>query len=580
MTGRSVAVVQWLTAASIILIASVWFGSASLAQDQPEEAESRVSEGEFDGTRRLERLALMEEVSFSAAENGVSAEATNRARVTLARFLIDPIWAEEGDEAEAEGLLRETLRYDAEQADALSTLAGILTGQSRHEEAEVLARDALAVRRRTLEGDDPAVFETASQLADLLIVQRKYEEAEPLLREGLAFWTAYQELNDTDLFADVEVEDYKQRLDELLMAQGRVDQAEELRSLTPQSESELRQAIEQSRSEFGEAHIMTMMANNTLLNFLLVQGRGVEAEVLARELFERFGQAQSAEDQRSEQSITWALPPPHSYLIVIATALTLQGREVEALNTMSEAYELARAQSSPEAGEVEMIGGALAMLLFANGRAAEAEPLLSRRLAFVRQEAIDRPYLVTTPDVADSLLSLAKILGDVDRFAEAESLAREALEMTRAELGPRHPASVSALSVLGELLKKTGRATEAEPLLREAVAGGFAATCDGGEARRLEPTAQGYGAYRWNDGDSDCSGSSWLTQDADHLASIWATDSDRIVAATRLYSHTSDMAIGRTRMRYARDPSGRAEFNRFRHVHGDFVKTAWASLVP
>jgi hypothetical protein len=152
--------------------------------------------------------------------------------------------------------------------------------------------------------------------------------------------------------------------------------------------------------------------------------------------------------------------------------------------------------------------------------------------------------------------------------------------MTRAELGPRHPASVSALSVLGELLKKTGRATEAEPLLREAVAGGFAATCDGGEARRLEPTAQGYGAYRWNDGDSDCSGSSWLTQDADHLASIWATDSDRIVAATRLYSHTSDMAIGRTRMRYARDPSGRAEFNRFRHVHGDFVKTAWASLVP
>lgn len=55
------------------------------------------------------------------------------------------------------------------------------------------------------------------------------------------------------------------------------------------------------------------------------------------------------------------------------------------------------------------------------------------------------------------------------RSAQAEPLYREALEITRETLGPRHPALATTLDNLAGLLRATGRAGKAVPLYLEAL---------------------------------------------------------------------------------------------------------------
>ena len=55
-----------------------------------------------------------------------------------------------------------------------------------------------------------------------------------------------------------------------------------------------------------------------------------------------------------------------------------------------------------------------------------------------------------------------------DRFADAEALALEALEIRRAKLPPDHPHIAGSLLVLGRILLRNNAAAS-EPLLREAL---------------------------------------------------------------------------------------------------------------
>ncbi len=59
---------------------------------------------------------------------------------------------------------------------------------------------------------------------------------------------------------------------------------------------------------------------------------------------------------------------------------------------------------------------------------------------------------------------------DLDRYAEAEPLARRALEIDEKVLGPEHPEVAVRLNVLALLYKDQGREAEAEPLFKRALA--------------------------------------------------------------------------------------------------------------
>ena len=70
------------------------------------------------------------------------------------------------------------------------------------------------------------------------------------------------------------------------------------------------------------------------------------------------------------------------------------------------------------------------------------------------------------PKVAAILNNLALVLRDTNRFSEAELLLRRALAITEKSLGPENPEMAVRLGNLAQLLHATKRLVEAETLMK------------------------------------------------------------------------------------------------------------------
>lgn len=99
-------------------------------------------------------------------------------------------------------------------------------------------------------------------------------------------------------------------------------------------------------------------------------------------------------------------------------------------------------------------------------RYAEAEPLLTEFLDLTEQI-----YGENHTETAKALNNLAQLLQDTNRLAQAEPLIRRALAINEQSYGTEHPSSVAInLNNLATLLQATNRLREAEPLMRRALA--------------------------------------------------------------------------------------------------------------
>ena len=106
----------------------------------------------------------------------------------------------------------------------------------------------------------------------------------------------------------------------------------------------------------------------------------------------------------------------------------------------------------------------LAALYYAQGRNEEAEPLLREALQLQR-EALGPRH----PSTLTSMAILANLYHAQGRDGEAEPLLREALQLQRETLGPGHPITLTIMGSLAVLYQAQGRYGEAEPLYREAL---------------------------------------------------------------------------------------------------------------
>ena len=106
----------------------------------------------------------------------------------------------------------------------------------------------------------------------------------------------------------------------------------------------------------------------------------------------------------------------------------------------------------------------LADLYEAQGRFAEAEPLLKRALV-INAKVLGPDHV----NVAADLTGLAAVYRDQGRYKDAEALLKHALEINEKALGPEHQSVSSTLTLLGGIYEIQNRHAEAEPLFSRAL---------------------------------------------------------------------------------------------------------------
>jgi serine/threonine protein kinase/tetratricopeptide (TPR) repeat protein len=118
------------------------------------------------------------------------------------------------------------------------------------------------------------------------------------------------------------------------------------------------------------------------------------------------------------------------------------------------------AEPAVQAELYQTLGGVLTKL----GRLDRADTLLRASL-----EARRTLYGADHPDVARSLIALARLRVEQARMPEAERLVRDGLAMSRRLRPPDHPDVADATTALGRVLEARGTFAQAIPVLEEAV---------------------------------------------------------------------------------------------------------------
>jgi tetratricopeptide (TPR) repeat protein len=107
----------------------------------------------------------------------------------------------------------------------------------------------------------------------------------------------------------------------------------------------------------------------------------------------------------------------------------------------------------------------LAIVLKAQGKHAEAEPLFQETLA-IREKVLGKEH----PETLLSTIGLAALLRRQGKYVEAEQMLRETLVLQEKVLGKEHPETMATMSGLAKTLRRQGKYAEAEQMLQEALA--------------------------------------------------------------------------------------------------------------
>jgi CHAT domain-containing protein len=411
---------------------------------------------------------------------------------------------------------------DPEIAVDLRILATAVESQDRYAEAETMRRRALALYEKTSGEDSADTVVALGELSSNLSSQSRHADAEAAARRMLAIASRVfgQAHEDTGMAHDrlaialelggknPEAEaEYKSAIEVLDKVQGeggvqslsvRADYADFLYGVDRYTDAEAlyRKVVAGREALLGADHPDTGAAVAELAGMLVAQGRYAEAEPLYRRdvairesrlgadhvdtsiavaglafVLSELGREQEAQElNRRALAVQEAKLGPNHYE-TLQTVSNLAGTFMGADGDVAEAERLYRravqgteqqagANSTMTALYLNNLGAALARL----GRLDEAEAMHRRALAI--REAKE-PGSV---DVSGSLKNLARVLDQRGQWAEADSARLRALAIREQRLGPQHPDVAMLLGERAQALAAQGRAREAEPSARRAVA--------------------------------------------------------------------------------------------------------------
>jgi eukaryotic-like serine/threonine-protein kinase len=323
------------------------------------------------------------------------------------------------------------------EADLRSTIGYVYYDLGQYTNAEAMFRVALAVRKKLLGNEHPAVAASLGGLASMLWAQGKFAEAETLYREALAMNrkllgsehpSVALSLNNVGL---------------ALWREGKLAEAEAMH----------REALALRKKLLGLEHPDVAASVNNLAGVLQEQSKFVEAETLFREALSLHKKLLGSEDPSVALSLN-----------NLASVLDNEGKFVEAETLLRQAVAMQQKLLGSEHPYVAGSLDNLAVVLREQNKLAEAETMHREALA-MRKKLLGGEH----PEVATSLNNLAAVLEEQGKVAEAEALFREALAMEKKLLGSEHPEVAASLAGLADVLSAQGKLAEAETLQREAL---------------------------------------------------------------------------------------------------------------
>ncbi|HEX3130069.1 MAG TPA: serine/threonine-protein kinase [Thermoanaerobaculia bacterium] len=322
------------------------------------------------------------------------------------------------------------------QAELMDTMGRAYRDLGLYTPGRDLLERSLAIRRATLDGDDPRIAESLNALAFLLRKMGNDADAEPLVREAV----------------DIQLRVFGEEHPETLISLNNLASLLEAKGELGPAEALYRRILEVKRRSLGREHKDVARGLNNLAHLLYVKGDLAEAEPLYREAL------------AIRRKVYGGGPHPEvaSSLNNLAALLADQGDDSGAEALYRKALDMRRALYHEPHLDVARNCNNLALLLQSRGDFAAAEPLYREALAIA--EAI--PDLGRHPDRAVFFRNYASLLVETGRAAAAEPLAREAVAIFREGHPPSALRIADAESVLGGCLAALGRVTEAEPLLR------------------------------------------------------------------------------------------------------------------
>ena len=322
-------------------------------------------------------------------------------------------------------------------ATSASHLGHVLRRAGELEEAETLFRQALDIRRRELGEPSEGVAESLHDLGWLYQDQGKFDDAEALFREALEMARKlYPELS-------LEIAEVTEGLAAALGNKGDYEAAEAL----------YRDSIELRRSLHGNSHLLVASTQNSL--GLLLRNRGDNAS--SRELLE-----EALEIRRS--NLGDEHPDVADSMNALGAVLISSGDLDAAEELYLELIDIYRRLHGERHTMVARSIHNLASVLTSKRELTRAETRLREALDMNR-ELLEQGH----PVIGLTLYNLANVLLlQRTRPDEAETVAKESVEILAGSLPENHWRLAIAKSVWGQALLDLGRFDEAEPLVLEA----------------------------------------------------------------------------------------------------------------
>ena len=359
----------------------------------------------------------------------------------------------------------------AAQAELYETLGTVYQNLGKLEAAEKLLNSALEQRKAKFGDDSAPVADTLVALAGLRDAQAKYPEAEELAQEGVAMSKRHLPPNHpaigkaTAMLGKI-LEDHG----DYTRAIAVLEEAARLQTAAGVSAAELSGTLtELANCHFYAGHYDTSEALNQRLLAMDRQFYGPRHPHVADDLinlgaiqFERARYPEAEKYYREGLAITEAFygkdhPATSSALTMLGRGLLPEGKLDEAAEVLQEALRIQEKVYGKVHPRVAGTLNELGKISQRRGKLDEAEAELTRTVDIYKTIYNGKHYYIGV-----ALSNLAGVLVDKKEYARAEQLFHEALQIYAKTLAPDHQLVGIAHARLGRALLRGQRYAEAE----------------------------------------------------------------------------------------------------------------------